>query len=62
MEKILFVVLFSMIVAGLYSVYRKKDVGTYKNETDNKVQECGEENKIETLTNEEETPTNTGGY
>jgi hypothetical protein len=59
MEKILFVVLFIAIVAGLYSVYFKKDEGTHKNETDNKVQECEAEETIEMPENDEETPTNT---
>jgi cbb3-type cytochrome oxidase subunit 3 len=61
MEKILFVVLFITIVAGIYSVYSKKDKGTHENETESKVQKCEEEKTIEIPKNEEETPTSTGG-
>ena len=62
MDEILFVVLFITTAAWLFSVYFNIDDETHKDKNDNKVQGCEEENKIETLTNEEETPTNTGGY
>jgi len=62
MEKILFVVIFVMIVAGLYSVYSKRDDGTHTNETDSEVQGCEEEQKVESSEHDEETPTSTGGY
>ena len=62
MDKILFVVIFVMIIAGLYSVYSKRDDGTLTNETDSEVQGCEEGQKVETPEHDEETPTSTGGY
>ena len=62
MEKILFVVIFVMIVAGLYAVYSKRDDRTHTNETDSEVQGYEDEQKLEAPEHEEETPTGTGGY
>ena len=62
MEQIVFVGIFVMIVAGLYSVYSKRDERTHSNETDSEVQGCEEAQKVETPEHDEETPASTGGY
>jgi hypothetical protein len=60
MDKILFVVLFALLMAWLFSVYTKTDNRNPKDETDGNEQEYNMSHEAETALYEDEEPTNTG--
>ncbi|UCH81064.1 MAG: hypothetical protein JSW20_00235 [Nitrospiraceae bacterium] len=59
MGNILFVGIFVLIIAWLFSVYLKVVDGFQKDDTDSREKGSGEEIKIETPEYDEESPTNT---